>query len=127
MWDACSEQLTHQNERIGQTANRLADDSHAQAEAGKETMTNKKPAQPLHRRVWRVSAQAPLGEMVDIRTDAEVRPAETDAVKRSDAANAPAVREAGWRQSSLELSDGLEVREDHDTVPGDLWDEFFKR
>lgn len=89
-------------------------------------MRNKKPAQQLQRRVWRVSAQAPLGEMVDIRTDAEEAAAESDA-KRVEQANAPAVREFGWRQSSLELSDGLEVHEDHDTVPGDLWDEFFKR
>ena len=90
-------------------------------------MGTKKPAQPLHRRVWRVSSNAPLGEMVDIGSDAEVRSAEPDAAKRAEAANTPGVRENGWRQSSLELSDGLEVREDHDTVPGDLWDEFFKR
>lgn len=97
------------------------------AEAGKDVMMkSKKPAQSLHRRVWRVSSQAPLGEMVDVSTDADVRTTESDA-KRAEAANTPVVREAGWQQSSLELSDGLEVREDHDTVPGDLWDEFFKR
>ncbi len=88
-------------------------------------MRNKKPAQPLHRRVWRVSAQAPLGEMVDIEIASAARPSEPD-VKHEEADPAQ-VREIGWRQSSLELSDGLEVREDHDTVPGDLWDEFFKR
>lgn len=87
---------------------------------------NKKPEQQLHRRVWRVSAQAPLGEMVDIEVNAQARPAEPDP-KHAEAANAPVVRDSGWRQSSLELSDGLEVREDHDTVPADLWDEFFKR
>ena len=90
-------------------------------------MKNKKPAQQLYRRVWRVSAQAPLGEMVDIEVaPATPRPAEPDA-RREEAANEAPPREVGWRQSSLELSDGLEVREDHDTVPGDLWDEFFKR
>ena len=89
-------------------------------------MRKKKPEQQLYRRVWRVSAQAPLGEMVDIEVVPESpRPAEPEA-KREEAANAPALREIGWRQSSLELSDGLDVREDHDTVPGDLWDEFFK-
>ncbi|MEO6408006.1 MAG: hypothetical protein ABIO45_04555 [Burkholderiaceae bacterium] len=97
------------------------------AEARKgAVMRNKTPAQQLHRRVWRVSAHAPLGEVVDIDGATQTRPAEPD-TKRGEAANAPAEREFGWRQSSFELSDGLEVREDHDTVPADLWDEFFKR
>jgi hypothetical protein len=78
--------------------------------------------QQLRRRVWRVTAAAPLGEVVD------VEPSATEAgTHRQEAANATEPREFGWRQSSLDLSDGLEVCEDQDTVPADLFDELFKR
>ena len=88
-------------------------------------MKQRKAAQTVTRRVWRVSAHAPLGEVVDLAS--ETSAAETVA-KRAEAANTPeVVRDFGWRQSSLELSDGLEVSEEHDTVPADLWDEYFKR
>ena len=44
-----------------------------------------------------------------------------------EASNSDVPRDFGWRQSSLELSDGLEVSENEDTVPAELWDELFKK
>jgi hypothetical protein len=73
---------------------------------------------PRKRRVWRISADAPLGKFVD----PDEAPPDT---------LAPQERfEPGWRQSSFDLAYGLEVREAGDTVPGDLLDELdelFKR
>lgn len=82
-------------------------------------MEKTRNAQHLHRRVWRVSANAPLGQVVEITGE--------PGAKRTEAANTSELRESGWRQSSLELSDGLEVSENQDTVPAELWDELFKR
>jgi hypothetical protein len=69
---------------------------------------------PRKRRVWRISADAPLGRFVD---PDDVPP---DTL-------APQERfEPGWRQSSFDLAYGLDVREAGDTIPGDLLDELFK-
>lgn len=85
-------------------------------------MQKPRNAQHLHRRVWRVSANAPLGQVIEITSDPNEH-----AARRAEAANTSELRESGWRQSSLELSDGLEVSENQDTVPAELWDELFKR
>ena len=88
-------------------------------------MRKARNAQQLYRRVWRVSAEAPLGEVIEIEIDSEL--GHFDAVaRRSEASNSAEPRDFGWRQSSLELSDGLEVTENEDTVPAALWDELFK-
>ena len=87
-------------------------------------MKNRKAAQQTSRKVWRVSSQAPLGEVVEVGLDAGATA--DPGARRPEAANASEGREFGWRQSSLELSDGLEVNEDHDTIPADLWDDYFK-
>lgn len=87
-------------------------------------MRKARDAQHLYRRVWRVSAEAPLGEVVEIEIESD--PTEVLA-RRPEASNSAVPRDFGWRQSSLELSDGLEVSENEDTVPADLWDELFKK
>ena len=89
-------------------------------------MRKARNAQRLYRRVWRVSAEAPLGEVVEIEIASETDPTEVSA-RRPEASNSDVPRDFGWRQSSLELSDGLEVSENEDTVPAELWDELFKK
>ncbi len=72
------------------------------------------------RLVWRITAEAPLGEYVDPRV--------ADARKRMQAAHeAEEGHELGWLGSSLELLGGVGVSETPmDTLPGELIDEFFK-
>lgn len=81
----------------------------------------KKPSLP--RRVWRVTPDAPMGEFVDVDpltgpVDAagEVAPRVLDP--------APVV---DWRGSSWDLLNGCEVNDDEDSIPGDLFDDLFKR
>lgn len=73
--------------------------------------------------IWRMSSNAPLGEYVNpVETSVPTNePQETAATPGNDP-------KSSWRLSSLELSDGLQVSEQPiDTLPDDLWDEFFKR
>jgi hypothetical protein len=81
----------------------------------------KKPSLP--RRVWRVTPEAPMGEFVDID------PLKSPAEAAADAAPrvldpAPVV---DWRGSSWDLLNGCEVSDDEDSIPGDLFDDLFKR
>ena len=73
--------------------------------------------------IWRMSSAAPLGEYV--------HPADA-AGASSEAPPTPASPtpdpKSSWRLSSLELQDGLQISEQPiDTLPDELWDEFFKR
>lgn len=70
---------------------------------------------PRQRRAWRVTASAPLGEYVD-----------PDAPPPSPV-TPPESHEPGWLMSSFELSNGLEVKEEPDTIPAELLDMLFKR
>lgn len=82
-------------------------------------MVQRKSASAVRRRVWRVSEAAPLGEFV-YPDELAARPpaAEVD--------GEPV--DPGWRMSSFELTHGLEVSETPaDTVPGDVFDELFRR
>jgi len=67
------------------------------------------------RRLWRITPDAPGGKFVD-----------PDAVPVGSA-DPPEHFEPGWRQSSFDLAYGLDVSEADDTVPGDLFDELFRR
>jgi hypothetical protein len=71
--------------------------------------------------IWRMSSAAPLGEYV--------HPGDSSAPNtESPEAAVPADPKSSWKLSSLELSDGLQVSEQPiDTLPDELWDEFFKR
>ena len=75
--------------------------------------------------MWRVTNAAPMGEFVDIdisdrpggpSAGAEVTPKVLDP--------APVV---DWRGSSWDLLNGCEVNDDEESIPGDLFDELFKR
>ena len=65
--------------------------------------------------IWRISSDAPLGEFVD--PDVQVPPV---AVKSSD------TTQPGWATSSFELMRGVDISEDPETVPADLFDQLFK-
>jgi len=117
-------------------------------------MDPKKP--PAPRRVWRMTTDAPQGEFFDLDVSATPvsEPAvikrtfhpETRASSSRGAIEAPVpVRDAGadrqpdpavrvlnpakvpsWRASSYDLMTGLTVRDVTDTIPGEIFDEFFK-
>jgi hypothetical protein len=84
-------------------------------------MTKAKKQPEVKKVIWRMSNNAPLGEYV------HPSDAAAPAVESPEPAT-PSDPKSSWRLSSLELSDGLQVSEQPiDTLPDDLWDEFFKR
>jgi hypothetical protein len=77
---------------------------------------------PAARRVWRMTSEAPLGELVDFDpTEAAGGPADAPH-KVLDPA--PVV---DWRGSSFDLLNGVDVRDHSDSIPGELFDRLFKR
>ena len=68
------------------------------------------------RPVWRITSDAPQGRWVD-----------PDVERIEDQPQPEEQFGPGWRQSSLDLAVGLDVRDATDTVPGDLLDELFKK
>lgn len=73
---------------------------------------------PAPRRVWRITPDAPSGKFVDV--DSAAKPP-------SPPAQPADPTDTGWIQSSFDLSDGLDVLEDDDTVPAPLMDELFSK
>nr|WP_316640064.1 hypothetical protein [uncultured Roseateles sp.] len=68
---------------------------------------------PAHKRVWRITADAPQGEYVD-----------PDEAARKDAL--ARLAEAGWQQSSFDLSMGAEVSDAPETLTPEMFDALFK-
>lgn len=69
--------------------------------------------------VWRVTANAPMGEYVDPRQAVNNPPVTKESPVDP--------RDNGWLASSLELLGGVRVSEaPMDTLPGDLIDEFYR-
>jgi hypothetical protein len=75
-----------------------------------------KTARPTKRAVWRISESAPMGEWVD--PDALTTPAPAAKPPRPDTASG-----GGWIESSMDLLNGTDVSEDHDSAPGDFFDD----
>jgi hypothetical protein len=69
-------------------------------------------------RIWRITEAAPHGEFVDS--------AATDIAASHPPGEAEPVV-PGWAMSSYELMRGLDVSEDSETVPAELFDKLFKR
>lgn len=86
-----------------------------------DTLDLMKPALP--RRAWRGKPEAPTGALVDIDLSAPSPAGATDVPARM-LDPAPVV---DWRSSSYDLLNGLEVNDDEASIPGDLFDELFKR
>ena len=75
-------------------------------------MARHKPPKPKPM-VWRISDRAPLGEWVDPNLPPE-RPKKT-----------PDEEPAGWRRSTYDLINGVDIDDNPNTVPDDLFDELF--
>jgi hypothetical protein len=87
----------------------------------------KKVAAP--RKVWRMTADAPLGELVDV-DPARTAEADRRAVSRDEtAAPAPVIldpaRPASFHDSTSDLMRGCDVIDETDSIPGDLFDKLF--
>jgi hypothetical protein len=97
-------------------------DSMAARQRKTKTKDKDKPAKV----VWRISASAPLGEYV--RTEPE--PAnETPLPATTAVIGEPReIPERGWHHSTHELAHGMDMSEESlDTLPDDLFDQFFKK
>ena len=83
-------------------------------------MELKKPL--MTRRIWRMTHDAPLDELVDF-DPTEAAGCHADAPLK--------VLDPGpvldWRGSSFDLLDGVEVRDHSDSIPGEFFDRLFKR
>lgn len=80
-------------------------------------MVRRKDDKEPPRLVWRITADAPLGEYVDPKIAAR---------QKKPKAEGDEVRERSWLGSSLELLGGVRVSETPmETLPGELIDEFF--
>ena len=97
---------------------------------------------PLPRRVWRMTADAPHGEVLELlpkaaesrpsspgtragtpsggRLAGEVESSPDESAKVLTPAKAPT-----WQASSFDLMTGATAEEVTDTIPGDLYDELF--
>jgi hypothetical protein len=78
----------------------------------------------LPRRVWRATPEAPMGEFVDIDLTTPLSAAGVADVQARVLDPAPVV---DWRSSSYDLLNGLEVNDDEASIPGELFDELFRR
>jgi hypothetical protein len=73
--------------------------------------------------VWRITAEAPLGELVEVdaRRAAKTPPSEPPAPPE-----APPERSApGFHESTGELLAGVEVTDETDSMPGELFEALF--
>ena len=73
-----------------------------------------KTGPPTRRAVWRISESAPMGEWVD-----------PDALSAAGPAAKPPRPDTsgGWIESSMDLLHGADVSEDHESAPGELFDD----
>jgi len=88
---------------------------------------------PTSRTVWRITADAPLGELVEVDTKHDERraiPADRRAGLR-DEPPPPIILDpappASFHDSTTELMQGLDVTDETDSIPGELFDKLFQR
>lgn len=74
------------------------------------------------RKVWRITAQAPQGELVDLDLSGNV----ADGLTRASPKILDPAPVEDWRASSYDLLGGLEVRDHTDSIPGELFERLFK-
>jgi CubicO group peptidase (beta-lactamase class C family) len=85
-----------------------------------------------YRKVWRMTARAPMGEILELLPDAEPKATAKDwPTTRASLDDLrprlpdPAA-EPNWQSSSYDLLTGLTVRDVTDTIPGKVFDEVFR-
>ncbi|MBX3619260.1 MAG: hypothetical protein KF891_04615 [Rhizobacter sp.] len=76
---------------------------------------HKAPAK-TKRLVWRISDHAPLGEWVDPSLPPPPPPAPDEPAD---------LERRGWRRSTYDLLKGVDIDDNPNTVPDDLFDELF--
>jgi hypothetical protein len=83
--------------------------------APKPPATRPRTAPPTKRAVWRISESAPMGEWVDPDALPELTPVSKAPPREASS--------SGWIESSMDLLNGTDVSEDHDSAPGELFDD----
>ncbi len=84
------------------------------------------------RKVWRMTAEAPMGEILELLPDAEPKPSAKDWLTTPASLDDLRARlpdpagEPNWQSSSYDLLSGLTVRDVTDTIPGNVFDEVFR-
>jgi hypothetical protein len=84
-----------------------------------------------YRKVWRMTAESPMGEILELVPDIEAKapvrdwPTTTTAFDELRARLPDASGEANWQSSTYDLLSGLTVRDVTDTIPGRIFDEVF--
>jgi len=84
------------------------------------------------RKVWRMTAEAPMGEILELLLDAEPKATAKDWPTAAGALDDLRTRlpdpaaEPNWQSSSYDLLTGLTVRDVTDTIPGKVFDEVFR-
>lgn len=85
-----------------------------------------------YRKVWRMTAEAPMGEILELLPDAEPKapakdwPTATQTLDEMRARLPDPAAEPNWQSSSYDLLTGLTVRDVTDTIPGKIFDEVFR-
>lgn len=75
------------------------------------------------RTVWRMTTDAPGGEFVDFDPTVPAPAVKAAGVPLKVIDPAPVV---SWRASSYDLLNGLDVTDQTDSIPGELFDRLFK-
>jgi len=84
------------------------------------------------RKVWRMTAEAPMGEILELLPDAEPKASTKDWLTTPASLGDLRARlpdpagEPNWQSSSYDLLSGLTVRDVTDTIPGNVFDEVFR-
>ena len=85
-----------------------------------------------YRKVWRMTAESPMGEILELLPDPETKaptkdwPTTTTAFDELRPRLPDASAEPNWQSSSYDLLSGLTVRDVTDTIPGRVFDEVFR-
>ena len=82
-------------------------------------MSRKRSTSPVSRKVWRMSANAPLGEIVSSDPLAEV-------AKPGSHVEHTEWPEADWQASSYALLSGCQVKDYTERIPDRVFDALFK-
>ena len=84
-----------------------------------------------YRKVWRMTAESPMGEILELVPEVEAKapardwPTTTTAFDELRPRLPDPSAETNWQSSTYDLLSGLTVRDVTDTIPGRIFDEVF--